>query len=388
MYAVGFLFTLMMGTGMPLVPQYLATDLVATTQFIGFAVALYGILQVVLRLPMGNLTDVYGRRMTLVWSFVVSFLGGLFFMLAPDKWWILPGQALFGLASGIFWVSANSYVADRAEPTKVARAMSNYTIGMGFGFLLSPPLSGLLADRFGYRYAFAIFLASSVLALLILWSMPETRKGAPRLTTMAAYRKGVKLLEHPDLTISALGTFFLALLFGVASAFYPLHVRALGYSAFLVGILLAVREGTSITSRILLPPLMSRTGPRPILLVGVAVGALGVGVTPFLHSYWLLAVFMVVAGLGIGVMIPANLTLITQASAPEERGLAMGIYGTALGLGTAASSFGFGLVGQHYGLPAAFLGAGAASLLGVLVVAALMRRGPARSAAGPPPASR
>lgn len=379
-YTLVFLYTFMMGAALPLVPQFLKEEFAATTLFIGVAAAVYGLLQVVLRLPMGNLTDVHGRKATLLVSFVASLLAGLFFVFAPDRWWILPGQVLFGLSSGIFWVSANSYVADVAPPHKLQTAWSHYTVAMGIGFLVAPPLSGYLADAFGFRVGLSVFIVASLASLAVLATMRETRKGAKRLTMGEAFRRGAALLAHADLAISAMGTFFFALILGVSSTFFPVYVRGIGFTAFAVGILLATREVSSIGSRLALPPVMRRVGARRILYAGVVLAALGVAAIPFLDSAWELGLLMVVGGIGTGIMIPANLTLITEASRPEERGLAMGIYGTALGLGSAASAFGFGYLGDALGLRFAFWASSALTVIGVAAVAYLARR---RKAPGP-----
>ncbi len=370
LYVITFLFTLMMGTGLPLVPQFLKEDLGATILFIGIVGGVYGIMQVVLRLPMGDLSDQVGRRRGLTAAFVFAFAGGILFVWSPVKEVLIPAQALFGFASGIYWVSANSYIGDTVHPDRIPRVMSNYSAALGIGLLVGPPMGGLLADAYGFRAGLVVFPVASALSLILLFtSFPaDGPLGKIRIRGRRVYQRTWTLIRIPDLAFSAAGIATVAIIFAMYSNFYPLWVKGLGFSSFIVGILFATREILATGIRFAAPRALVHMGPRRVLTLGILLGAGSVVVMPWLTSLPLLVVFALLGGIGTGVIIPANLVLINRSAPAGERGLANGIYGTALGVGSAVAPLGFGWVADKAGLAPAFVGAG---ILGMVAAVAL-----------------
>lgn len=384
LYAATFCFVLLMAVGFPLVPQHLDLTFDASVLFIGLVAGLYGFSQIFLRLPMGDLADRKGRKSSLIGTFVISAVAGIFYVFGPSKWWILVGQVLFGLASGIFWVAANSYLFDRVPEEEIPRATSDYALALGAGFLVGPPLGGYLADGWGFAAGLSVYLWASLAGLLLVLTLPETTP-SPEASRPegGVYRRAWRIFRHPDIRFSAFGTFLFGLTVGVLGSFFPVYIRVLGFTALAVGLLISVRQGFSLIARIGLPARIDRHGPRAILLVATTVGALSLALLPFVEDLgWLsglipatltdalgtlglaeaalspgqvtalvgLVLLAVVAGLGLGIMVPANLTLVSRGAPPDERGLANGIYGTALGLGTAITSWVLGGVGEVLGI--------------------------------------
>jgi MFS family permease len=387
-----------MGMALPLVPQFLEVDLGATPFVVGVVTGTYGVLQIVGRLPLGNLSDHLGRRRSLGAAFAFTFLGGFFFVFAPTPYWVIPGQALFGLASGTFWVSANSYAAEAAPEGEVDAVMARYAIAIDVGFLVGAPLGGV-ADVLGFRTALTAFVWAGLLGLILARYLEASQEKAELKPPRQVYAEAWGLMGVPDLTVSAVGTFAYALLFGVSSAFLPLLLRnvdwieALAGTALFIGVLFALRSVASIVSRIPLPRFMERFGPRPVLYAGSTLGAVSLALFPSFAAatpplaalgvtlglsglpYFSFAVdalplilLALLFGVGIGLVIPANLSLVNHAAPDEARGLANGIYGTALGLGITVSPLIFGWVAEQTSIAFAFRAAAATT---VLIVAGL-----------------
>lgn len=393
LYGITVLQTLLMGMALPLVPQFLEVDLGATPLIVGIVTGTYGILQIVGRLPLGNLSDHLGRRRSLVASFALTFLGGFSFVLAPNPWWVIPGEALFGLASGTFWVSANSYAAEAVPAGEVDAVMARYSIAIDVGFLVGAPLGGV-ADVLGFRVALTSFLWVGLLGLLLAFFLDAGEEKAPLKPPRRVYAEAWDLLGVPDITVSAVGTFAYALLFGVSSAFLPLFLRnvdwidALAGTALFIGVLFALRSLASIGTRIPLPRLMRRVGPRPVLYAGAIVGAASLGLFPsyaaatgpllaagevlglagvagfaFAADVAPLVALALLFGVGIGLVIPANLSLVNHAAPDDRRGLANGIYGTALGFGVTVSPLVYGYVAELTSIAFSFRVAAATTIL-------------------------
>ena len=314
-------------------------------------------------------------------TFLVSAIAGLFYVFGPSKWWIIPAQGLFGLASGIFWVAANAYLFDLVDDADIPKATSDYALAIGAGFLVGPPLGGYIADTWGFQAGLSVYIWASVLGALLVWTLPPSTHDpdAPR-PQGGVYQRGWAIFQDPDIRFSAFGTFIFGLTVGVLGAFFPVYIRVLGFTALVVGLLIAVRQGFSLIARLGLPERIETHGPRKILLVATGVGGLSLALLPFVEDLAGVGAMLpasvigavhaispttspadvavlgglvglaVIAGLGLGIMVPANLTLVARGAPADQRGLANGIYGTALGLGTAITSWVVGSVGQALGI--------------------------------------
>lgn len=382
LYVATFLYSFGQALGVPLLPEHLRLSFGATALFIGATMGIYGLMQIVLRLPMGDMADRRGRKPSLALAFVASILSGACFAFGPTKAWAVPGVILFGFGGGVFWVAANSYLFDRTERERgadasadaanghdVARATSDYTIAMSLAFLLGPPVGHLLAERYGFGVAFLSTVATSAAGLLLTLALPETPPAPRPLPTTSSYRRAWRLLAHPALVLSAMGTFTYSLLFATQQSFFQLHALYVGVSISAVGLILGARQATSLMVRWGLPRFLRRVGAARVMVGGIVALALMTLLVPFARDIATLTALMALAGVATGVLIPANLMLVHEGAPPGERGLANGIYGTVLGLGNAIAPplYGALAVGDVY--DRTFFAAG---LVGLALVAAIV----------------
>jgi MFS family permease len=114
--------------------------------------------------------------------------------------------------------------------------------------------------------------------------------------------------------------------------------------------------------------LVDRIGAKPLLVAGVALGAVAIAVAAVVDSFWVFVAMFGVAGLANTVYHPANYTLLSQGVAPERMGHAFSIHTFAGMLGGAAAPASLLLIHNWAGWRGAFLGAAA---LGVVTAAVL-----------------
>lgn len=367
LYAAAFLYSFSQALGVPLLPEHLQLTFGASLQFIGVVMGIYGLMQIVLRLPMGDMADRRGRKPSLVIAFVATVASGLVFAFGPSKGWMVPGVLLFGFAGGVFWVAANSYLFDRSKD--VAKATSDYTIAMSLAFLVGPPVGHFIAQEYGFAAAFLLTVATNLAGLVITMALPETPP-APRPPPVgSSYARAWRLLAHPALVLSALGTFTYSLLFATQQSFFQLHALAAGLAMGVVGLLLGGRQATALLVRWGLPALLRKAGAARVMIAGIVVLAISTALVPFATTLPGLVAIVAVAGCATGALIPANLMLVHEGAPPAERGLANGIYGTMLGLGNMVAPIAFGAVGAARGLDWTFWSAGA---VGMALVAAIL----------------
>ncbi len=100
--------------------------------------------------------------------------------LAPNFWILALARLLPALALPVFWGTASETAADIAGPGKSGRAVSTVYLGISAAMLFGIPLGTLAADAIGWRGAFALLAALSLLtAILIVIGMPAVRPSKP-----------------------------------------------------------------------------------------------------------------------------------------------------------------------------------------------------------------
>ena len=135
----------------------------------GSIVGLYGVIQVALRLISGWAGDVVGRRRMFMYSFVLQGVGlGVFALLAPERWWLLPVYYLtFGVGHAASTVVGQTMTADYFGTKRFAtiRGVSR-TLTMPAG-LVAPVLAGWMFDRTGdYSFIFLVYACIAITGTL------------------------------------------------------------------------------------------------------------------------------------------------------------------------------------------------------------------------------
>ena len=100
---------------------------------------------------------------------------------------------------------------------------------------------------------------------------------------------------------------------------------------------------------------------KATIVLGMALTAAALFTIPIFDSPWYFFAVVVIAGLGIGMVLPPLNTLITGSADPEERGIITALYGTVRFTGVAVGPPAFGLIG----FDSPWLFAAAAAITGV-----------------------
>jgi predicted MFS family arabinose efflux permease len=113
--------------------------------------------------------------------------------LAANFWILAAARLLPALALPVFWGTASETAADIAGPGQGGRAVSTVYLGISAAMLFGIPLGTLAGDAIGWRGAFALLAALSLLtAILIFISMPAVKLSKP-----VAMRAQARLLATP-----------------------------------------------------------------------------------------------------------------------------------------------------------------------------------------------
>src|SRR3977135_3624787 len=120
--------------------------------------------------------------------------------------------------------------------------------------------------------------------------------------------------------------------FGIVIPILPLYAAHFHASPIAIGWLTVIYSGMQIIFTPILGKLSDRFGRRPVLFVSIVGTAIGFALMGLAHSLTLLFVARILAGItGGNISIPQ--AYIADVTAPEKRSRAMGMIGSAFGLG-------------------------------------------------------
>jgi MFS family permease len=126
----------------------------------------------------GRLTDVWGRKSTLLIGFGVLPIRGLLLTVVRNPSALVITEILDGVSTGIFGVVAVVIVADLARNTgrfNLTQGAMNTCVAIGGS--LSNLIAGFVAKSVGFGTTFLLLTALAVVALLFFWTlMPETQR--------------------------------------------------------------------------------------------------------------------------------------------------------------------------------------------------------------------
>ncbi len=171
------------GSRQTLVPLYASEEFGLTAGQIGLIFTGLGVVGLLLIAPAGVAADRFGRKPLIVPTGYIAAVGVVASAFAPTVELFVAGLLFSAIGTGISGPAPAAFVADIAPEQLRGSAMGVYRTYGDLGIVLSPPLSGALADATSLPLALAangLFLA---LAVTIFW-FGVTETGRPtRLAT-------------------------------------------------------------------------------------------------------------------------------------------------------------------------------------------------------------
>lgn len=303
------------------------------------AVSVYLLMNAILQLVIGPLSDGYGRRPVMIGGFSIFCLATLGCIFAPNAAVFLLFRMMQATVA-VAMVLTRAIVRD-TQPQDRAAAMIGYvTMGMSVVPMISPAIGGWLEESFGWRANFWFLFGAGVTVLtLILADMGETHRGTAT-SLWSQFREYPELLTSPRFwgycLASAFGAgAFFAYLGGapfVGMQVFGLRPGELGlyFAAPSVGYFI----GNWITGQF-----SARVGADRMVFWGAIVTTLGAAISLVLSlmGFGSAGVFfgaMTIVGIGNGMTIP-NATAGMLSVRPRLAGTASGLGGSMMLLGGA-----------------------------------------------------
>ena len=324
---------------------------------IGFLTTAMTVLYAIIGVPLGRVADVWSRKRLLAIGVVIwSALTG-FTYFAANYAMVLFSRLGVGVGEAACAPTATSWLGDLMPPTKRARALGLFMLGVPVGGALSYFFSGPIAHAYGWRVAMIVAAAPALLLIPLLLMLNEPVRGASEGIHDVATGSMWSVLKIPTLwwiiasgalvnfNMYAIGTFMPAMFgrifkldVGRAGVITGIVYIAGGLAGGLVGglvgdwIILRYRNG-----RLWMGAILSLAG-APFAYYGAAAGDLNSAI-----------LFWTIAYASLNTYYGLVYSSIQDIVAPAQRGATMALYFMAMYLcGASFGSLITGGLSDHY----------------------------------------
>lgn len=338
----------------------------ASPLLIGTAIGAYGLMQAILQIPFGMLSDRFGRRPLLLIGLLLFIAGGAVAAMSDHIYGVIAGRALQG--AGAIASVIMALIGDVVSEKNRTRAMALIGMSVGGSFILALILGPLLAAWLGLS---GLFWATSLLgamALVVAFVVPAPASLQGEL--LPAGERFRRVLGSKTLLRFDVGIFTLHVIMTASFVVVPaLLTQRLGLSLESHSLLYL---GVLVAGFIAMVPLViraERRGAVPVKRLAIVLMAtsqllLALAGAALWHYVLALLVFFAAFNL-LEALLPS---LVGRAAPAGTRGTAMGVYSSSQFMGVFIGGQLGGALYQWLGPQAVFYGCMMLALVWLLVL--------------------
>ncbi|NCV41855.1 MAG: MFS transporter [Actinobacteria bacterium] len=157
-----------------ILPIFVTEELDSTTAVVGYGLALSAVIQGLVLLRAGRYSDEKGRRAASIIGAQVVLFGVLLLTFSIHIWMYLISMAVLGFGGAFLSTTPASIVGDVIKG-KGGKVIAIFQMAGDAGMMVGPIIIGAVSDLFSYRTAFGMSAAIFVIALILVYQIPETR---------------------------------------------------------------------------------------------------------------------------------------------------------------------------------------------------------------------
>ena len=356
----------------PMLPE-VSGELGVSKPLMGIIMGSFMVFMAIPQVPIGVLSDRYGRRLFVTAGILVFSFGLLIFGTANSGIQLLVARSISGLGVAMFFPTAYTIVNDIYTIRERGKGLGIISMAVGLGTVGGYILGGVVGGYFGWR---SVFLSMSVASLLLavstlIW-LTETSPHSRDVDFGVRKLLLATLLMFKDKTILLAGLVSMLCGISVIGASYILPFFATGIvSPIQMGFIFIPYAVTSSFGAFLTGFLSDRVGRKPPLIVMILLG----GGALLLMSHVTLTPLAIAINFGfVGLCLGPVVTLSTAILADQVMKKDVRTLGTAIGafnmirwLGAATGPVIAGLILEFAGARTSFFVLGIITLCATLM---------------------
>ena len=336
----------------PVFPTYME-NLGVSHGMIGIVLGSYGFVQMLLRIPLGILSDRINKRKVFVILGVIlgtSSAVGLAFLENP--YLILLMRSLSGAAAAT-WVTYTILFSSYFRQEDTSKAIGIINSYTKIGQVAAMLLGGFIAQFLGTRSPFLLAAFGGIIGIVLSLGIDkkEDLERKPLKTDqLLQVAKDFNLLS-----VSFLAILVQLITFATIFGFNPVIARNIGASDTQLGLLATLSNVPTIPAAVLAGTFFTDLiGERKTIIAGFIVVALTTVIVPYINNLNLLFLSQIIGGFGRGLIYPLLMALSIKEIKDNQRATAMGFFQAIYGIGMFIGPVIVGFISDYAGLTAGF----------------------------------
>jgi MFS transporter, DHA1 family, multidrug resistance protein len=346
----------------PTLPLF-AISLGADPAWIGAIAAVSAFTGILVSIPAGLLSDLWGRKRMLLFSVLVFSTAPFLYLLVTRLWHLALIRFYHGLATAIFIPVAMAMVSDlfqQGRGEKLGWFSTSTLLGRFMAPIIGGSLIGILAfnPSLGFEAVYLVCGLAGILAFVLVFKLPypapSKKEREPLAETLRILKK---VMANPGISLTSGMEAAILFAYGTFETFLPIYSIKIGLSAYEVGVFLSAQVITLALTKPILGRFSDRHGRKPQILAGALMGALCIGSLSLFKSFFPLLLLSILFGLSLSVVTSATSALVADFSRKETFGSAMGILGSIMDIGHTTGPLVSGIVAKYFGFTLSFINA-------------------------------
>ena len=157
-----------------ILPVFVTEELNSTTAVVGYGFAISAIVQGAILLRAGRFSDQKGRRAASIIGANIVFVGVLLLTFSVNAWMFLLSMIVLGFGGAFLSTTPASMVGDVMKG-KGGKVIAIFQMAGDAGMIFGPIIIGWISDVYSYRTAFGFSAGIFLIALALVYKIPETR---------------------------------------------------------------------------------------------------------------------------------------------------------------------------------------------------------------------
>ncbi|GGB47794.1 MFS transporter [Fictibacillus barbaricus] len=358
-----------LGSLFPLLGVYFKEEVGLSGTEIGTLMSIGPVVMIFAQPLWGIVTDYTRRpRSVLVFSLVLTAAFGYSIYLLESYIWLIALLIVFSFMQSALVPVSDSILLNYVQ--KENKQYGNYRLFGAIGFAIAVYMAGRLAEAFGTRVIFYMFIAVLILCVLFVFKMPKENQ-----SLKTDLKKGIdQLIKMPSFLVFLSATF---LVFGPIFAnnfYFGFYIQEAGGTLAGVGLAFLLAAGSEAPFMKFAGFTIKKWGMMHIMIFAAAISAARWTFYFFEPSFPVVLLTTVVQGFSVGLFIPAAMDYVRTNTPIEVRVTAVSLY-TAVGngLGSWFCTFVGGVIFDKFNIFYTYLFFGALSFIGLFMVFILSR---------------
>jgi MFS family permease len=331
--------TLIMGMSLPsaFLPIF-ARELDPSELLVGLVSSAWFISRIFTELPSGILADRLGRRRLLVGGLALSAVGAFTCSSASLIHLLILGRALWGLGTGLFFISSSATIFDLFKSKVRGQALGTFQAIQFMGSLIGAPIGSFMVEATGYNGVFLVasmLMVCSFLVAFLSKSLKQTEIKTAGQDVSLSLREVLPSIKNWGLTSLYINSLTRMLIWvGIAGTVFPLFLNLeLGVGVEYIGLVISSRTVGIILATAISGYMSDKTGRKPMIVLGMITEACSLYAYTLAASFEAFLLIGLMEGFGRGMVLTSMMVMLSEVAPPKFRGGAIGMYRTFMDVG-------------------------------------------------------